>query len=83
MAEKLAKLYGTEDDKVNCPFYYKIGACRYEHKCMRIHNRPPYSQTILLKHMYENTPIELAIASGNQVSEEDTEKAISRFEEFY
>eukprot|EP00662_Eupelagonemidae_sp_cell21_P001245 gene1245-18556_t len=24
----LANLYGTEKDKVNCPFYYKMGACR-------------------------------------------------------
>lgn len=52
MALKLAKLYGTEEDKVNCPFYFKIGACRYGDKCLRIHNKPPYSQTILFKHMY-------------------------------
>ena len=43
MAEKLAKMYGTEEDKVNCPFYYKIGACRYENKCLRIHNVPTIS----------------------------------------
>ena len=25
MAEHLASIYGTERDRVNCPFYYKIG----------------------------------------------------------
>ena len=52
MAEKLARLYATEEDKVNCPFYNKIGACRYGDKCLRLHNKPPYSQTVLLRHMY-------------------------------
>lgn len=28
-AEHLADIYGTEKDKVNCPFYWKIGACRH------------------------------------------------------
>ena len=28
-AEHLARIHGTEEDKVNCPFYYKIGACRH------------------------------------------------------
>lgn len=33
MAERLSKVYGTEMDKVNCPFFYKIGACRYGDSC--------------------------------------------------
>lgn len=70
MAKKLARMYGTEEDKVNCPFYYKIGTCRYGDKCLRIHNKPPFSQTYL-KHMYSNLPVEIALASGNPVSEED------------
>jgi splicing factor U2AF subunit len=76
MAKKLAKLFCTEEDKVNCPFYFKIGACRYETKCLRIHNKPPYSQTILIKHMYTNSPVELAINSGNKVKEEDAMRAL-------
>ena len=35
MADRLAKKFGTEDDKVNCPFYYKIGACRHGDSCTR------------------------------------------------
>ena len=57
MAERLSKVYGTEMDKVNCPFFYKIGACRYGDSCERIHNKPPISETVLLEHMYENSPI--------------------------
>ena len=29
MAEHLASIFGTEKDRVNCPFFFKIGACRY------------------------------------------------------
>jgi len=64
MADRLARIHGTEEDKVNCSFYYKIGVCRYEDKCQRIHNKPPLSQTILLKHMYKNSALEIALASG-------------------
>lgn len=38
-------------DRVNCPFYYKMGACRHGDKCSRIHNRPVLSQTLLIPHM--------------------------------
>lgn len=51
MAQHLAKIFGTEEDKVNCPFYLKMGACRHGDRCSRIHNRPILSQTILLQSM--------------------------------
>lgn len=54
MAEYLASIYGTEKDKVNCSFYYKIGACRHGERCSRIHNKPTFSQTILLQNLYQN-----------------------------
>ena len=69
MAERLSKVYGTEMDKVNCPFFYKIGSCRYGDSCERIHNKPPISETVLLEHMYDNNAVETAIISGNIVSE--------------
>ena len=53
-AEYLASIFGTEKDKVNCSFYYKIGACRHGDRCSRVHNRPTFSQTILLQNMYVN-----------------------------
>ncbi|GAO48996.1 RNA-binding domain-containing protein [Saitoella complicata NRRL Y-17804] len=54
MASFLASIYGTEQDKVNCSFYYKIGACRHGDRCSRKHVKPSYSQTILMPNMYQN-----------------------------
>ena len=46
--------YGTEQDKVNCSFYFKIGACRHGDRCSRRHIRPERSHTILLSNVYQN-----------------------------
>ncbi|CAG7901711.1 unnamed protein product [Brassica rapa] len=53
MAEHLASIFGTEKDRVNCPFYFKIGACRHGDRCSRLHNRPTISPTLLLSNMYQ------------------------------
>lgn len=66
-------------DKVNCPFFFKMGACRYGDSCERIHNKPPISETLMLEHMYENTAVETALTTGNHVSSEDAEKAMTRY----
>ncbi|XP_036088119.1 uncharacterized protein LOC107497628 isoform X2 [Rousettus aegyptiacus] len=44
MAEYLASIFGTEKDKVNCSFYFKIGACRHGDRCSRLHNKPTFNQ---------------------------------------
>jgi len=54
MASHLANIFGTEQDRVNCSFYYKIGACRHGDRCSRKHIKPPFSQTILLNNVYHN-----------------------------
>ncbi|BFZ53494.1 hypothetical protein PYCC9005_000519 [Savitreella phatthalungensis] len=54
MAQFLASIYGTEQDKVNCSFYFKIGACRHGDRCSRKHVKPAYSQTVLLPNLYVN-----------------------------
>ena len=64
-AEHLARIHGTEEDKVNCPFYFKIGACRHGDKCSRQHHRPPFSETVLVKQMWNNPMITVASAGGN------------------
>jgi len=56
MADKLSRIIGTEDDKVNCTFYYKIGACRHGDRCTRTHLRPIFSTTVLIPHMYLPPP---------------------------
>lgn len=64
-AEYLAGIHGTEEDKVNCPFYYKIGACRHGDKCSRQHHKPPFSETILIKHMWGNPMCDAVSNTGN------------------
>ncbi|KAI8801680.1 hypothetical protein BJ742DRAFT_836313 [Cladochytrium replicatum] len=59
MADYLASIYGTEKDKVNCSFYFKIGACRHGDRCSRKHVKPTYSQTVLVANVYQN-PAHLA-----------------------
>ncbi|KAI8838171.1 hypothetical protein BJ741DRAFT_562878 [Chytriomyces cf. hyalinus JEL632] len=54
MADHLASIYGTEKDKVNCSFYFKIGACRHGERCSRKHVKPNFSQTILIANIYQN-----------------------------
>jgi hypothetical protein len=53
MAEHLASIFGTEKDRVNCPFYFKIGACRHGDRCSRLHNKPSISPTLLFSNMYQ------------------------------
>ena len=53
MAEHLASIFGTEKDRVNCPFYFKIGACRHGDRCSRLHTKPSISPTLLLSSMYQ------------------------------
>ena len=83
MAEHLGRIFGTEEDRVNCPFYFKIGACRHGDQCSRTHNRPVVSQTLLLKNMYQNLPAAIAMAEGQPVDDNKAEEAFDHFEAFY
>ncbi|CAL5427794.1 unnamed protein product [Camellia sinensis] len=51
--EHLALIFGTEKDRVNCPFYFKLGACRHGDRCSRLHTKPSISPTLLLSNMYQ------------------------------
>lgn len=53
MAEHLASIFGTEKDRVNCPFFFKIGACRHWDRCSRLHTKPSIAPTLLLSNMYQ------------------------------
>eukprot|EP00435_Cladocopium_sp_Y103_P046380 s337_g13.t1 len=73
----------TEEDRVNCPFYFKIGACRNGDQCNRLHNRPTMSQTLLLSHMYPNTPESLALANDEPWDDDMYDRAQAHLEAFY
>lgn len=82
MAEHLASIFGTEKDRVNCPFYFKIGACRHGDRCSRLHNRPTISPTLLLSNMYHRPDMITpgVDAQGNPI---DPRKIQDHFEDFY
>ena len=52
MAATFARILGTEKDRSNCPFFYRIGACRHGDRCSRNHLRPHFSVTLMVPHMY-------------------------------
>mmetsp|Transcript_39480 Transcript_39480/g.35249 ORF Transcript_39480/g.35249 Transcript_39480/m.35249 type:complete len:157 (+) Transcript_39480:41-511(+) len=83
MAKRLAELVGTEEDKVNCSFYFKTGSCRHGDNCTRIHLKPSMSQTLLMQHMYENPPAAIALAGGTKLPEDVIKQTIRHFEDFY
>ncbi|OAF68183.1 U2 snRNP auxiliary factor small subunit [Intoshia linei] len=67
MAEYLASIFGTEKDKVNCSFYFKIGACRHGDRCSRIHNKPTFSQTVMIQNMYLNPQNTMQAVEGSLI----------------
>lgn len=74
MADYLASIFGTEKDKVNCSFYFKIGACRHGEKCVKLHNRPSFSQTVLLRNLYLSPLNSSQTASRDQYTREELQK---------
>lgn len=68
---------------MNCPFYWKIGACRHGDQCSRTHYKPTNGQTLIIRHLYQNPPVALAIAEGQEVDDEVADQAQDHFENFY
>ncbi|XP_067833385.1 uncharacterized protein, partial [Heptranchias perlo] len=82
MAEYLASIFGTEKDKVNCSFYFKIGACRHGDRCSRLHNKPTFSQTILIQNIYRNPQNSAQTADGSHCAVGDVEMQ-EHYDEFF
>lgn len=83
MAKHLARIHGTEEDKVNCPFYYKIGACRHMDKCSRIHHKPTFSPTLLIKHVYKHPSTIVGLPNPNMSAQQNNEQQLEDFLCFY
>eukprot|EP00271_Cylindrocystis_brebissonii_P017476 TRINITY_DN4563_c1_g1_i1.p1 TRINITY_DN4563_c1_g1~~TRINITY_DN4563_c1_g1_i1.p1 ORF type:complete len:330 (+),score=28.10 TRINITY_DN4563_c1_g1_i1:202-1191(+) len=87
MAEHLASIFGTEKDRVNCPFYFKIGSCRHGDRCSRLHNRPNSSVTLLFSNMYQSPDAGLLQTGGidtdGNIRQMDPKKMQEHFEDFY
>ena len=84
-ATHLARIHGTEEDRVNCPFYFKIGACRHGERCSRQHHRPVFSPTVLIQHMWQNPKAVAAVAGAEAVpiTREIANERRDQFEEWY
>ncbi|CAA2995011.1 splicing factor U2af small subunit B-like [Olea europaea subsp. europaea] len=82
MAEHLASIFGTEKDRVNCPFYFKIGACRHGDRCSRLHTKPSISPTLLLTNMYQR-PDMITPGVDAQGQPIDPKAMQEHFEDFY
>lgn len=78
----MASIFGTEQDRVNCPFYFKIGACRHGDRCSRLHNRPTISPTLLLSNMYQR-PDMITPGVDAQGQPIDPRKIQQHLEDFY
>lgn len=83
MADRLARIFGTEEDKINCPFFYKIGACRHGERCSRTHMRPHFSQTILIPHFYQSSKQQAEEGDQKQPPAPPTADDEAEFEDFY
>ncbi|KAH8919545.1 hypothetical protein BT69DRAFT_1313275 [Atractiella rhizophila] len=79
MASSLAAIYGSEQDKVNCSFYLKIGACRHGDRCSRKHIKPTFSQTLVVQNMFQN-PLHTDPSNSGSLTPEDLQ---SYFDSFY
>lgn len=84
MADYLASIFGTEKDKVNCSFYFKIGACRHGEKCSKVHNKPTFSQTVLLKNLYVN-PLSTTVITPEKeiIDPNNAEQVQKHFDEIF
>lgn len=83
MAEYLASIFGTEKDKVNCSFFFKMGACTHGERCSRIHNKPTFSQTLLLQNLYINPQNSAKTADGSHLANVTDEEMQEHYDNFF
>lgn len=83
MAEPLARFFATEKDRVNCPFYFKIGACRHGEACTRQHHKPAFSQTLLLIGLYKSPVEDMRDQSGPKDIKINRDNLQKHFEHFF
>mmetsp|Transcript_68792 Transcript_68792/g.151545 ORF Transcript_68792/g.151545 Transcript_68792/m.151545 type:complete len:252 (+) Transcript_68792:65-820(+) len=73
----------AEEDRVNCPFYLKIGACRNGERCNRAHIKPSSGHTILIPHMYPCIPEAMQVANDDEWDDETYARQQEHLEHFY
>ncbi|XP_026481061.1 U2 small nuclear ribonucleoprotein auxiliary factor 35 kDa subunit-related protein 2-like [Ctenocephalides felis] len=76
----------TNPSKPLCPFFTKIGACRFGDSCSRNHQSPGISKVLLLRNFYTHFGIEKCFQSeyGNDMAlEYDDKETYEHFKEFF
>ncbi|KAK3098731.1 hypothetical protein FSP39_022496 [Pinctada imbricata] len=68
--------------RVNCSFYFKIGACRHGERCSRLHNKPTFSQTVLIENLYMNPQNTALTADGSHIIIDDV-RGQQEFDDFF
>lgn len=71
------KFFNLSLYRVNCSFYFKIGACRHGERCSRKHVKPTFSQTILCSNIYQNPAHD---TNSNNMTDEQIQ---AYFDDFY
>jgi len=79
----LASIFGTEKDKVNCSFFFKMGACTHGDRCSRIHNKPTFSQTALFQNLYINPQNSAKTADGSHLANVTDEEMQEHYDNFF
>merc|ERR1711893_560189 len=59
-----------------------MGACRHGDRCSRVHNRPTFSQTLLIQNFYQNPALSGLSATGEQCTMGEIEMQ-EHYDEFF
>ena len=77
---------GKVQERAHCPFFAKVGACRFGDRCSRFHDLPESSQTLLFPNMYSHFQLDQGLFdeydSDLVLEYEDTE-TYQHFKDFY
>ncbi|GMM29572.1 hypothetical protein DAMA08_023170 [Martiniozyma asiatica (nom. inval.)] len=64
--------YDAKSNTQRCPFYEKAGACRHGSKCVRVHNKPTSSKTVVFWKLFTNPGVkDAAVENLNKEAENE------------
>nr|AWI67069.1 U2 small nuclear ribonucleoprotein auxiliary factor 35kDa subunit-related protein 2 [Piromyces sp.] len=85
----LFEIMGNQEnnDLKICQFFKRTGACRFGSQCDRIHVKPSYSKTIIIRNMFDlgNEIMSSYLIDENEIIEydEDSKDNYIKFKEFF
>ncbi|KAI4465509.1 u2 snrnp auxiliary factor small subunit [Holotrichia oblita] len=83
--KQLQKVLETNPNKPICPFFKKVGACRFGDACSRNHQRPCISRILLIPNFYSHISLDQSMESeyGSDSLEFESHERYSHFKEFF